>query len=138
MTRTREDRKAPKPASVREGQVCSGCGGDCKNCEGVVKEAKRGAGRPRKFCCYNCRQRATSRAYHRREFQKLPEDGRVAGRKDLSRIIEGHKKKGHDGKPCPAPMMGDQSSCRVLAELYDNQREEMGLNRMMADIVDGK
>ena len=138
MTRTKGDSKAPKPAAVREAQVCAGCGGDCPNCEGVVRPARKGAGRPRKYCCYNCRQRATSRAYHRREFQKAPEDGRAEKSGDLGRAIKGHQRKGHDGKPCPNPVMGDKSACPVLAQLYDDQREEMGLNRMYVELAEGK
>lgn len=133
----KRDKEGNRPQNEgKSKQVCPGCGGDCPDCEGIVIQ-KKGAGRPRKYCCYNCRQRASSRAYYNREFKKRPRKVPVQDM-DLDRAIAGHKKAGHDGKPCPNSVMGDKNSCRELAKLYDDKREAMGLNRMYEDIVDGK
>lgn len=118
-----------------EVQVCQGCGGDCPNCDGTVQQTQ-GSGRPRKHCCYNCRGRQSARNYYRRNFKALtPEEKRKDDSKDLARMIDGHKRAGHDGEPCPKPMMGSEDSCRVLARLMDDLREEKGLNRMFEEMT---
>lgn len=106
-------------------------------CDGTVPPAKKGAGRPRKFCCLNCNQRASSRSYYRREYRTSVNDERMVREGDSKRRIDGHKKKGHGGEPCPNPMMGDRNSCPVLAEIYDDDRAEKGLNRLYVDIING-
>lgn len=126
-------------AEVEDGKItpgCVGCGGTCKDCDGNVPPARKGAGRPRKFCCYNCKQRAGSRAFYRREYKTHENDERAARQGDINRVIQGHEKKGHDGKPCPAPWPGATTCCRFIAELYDDMRAEKGLNRVNVGIID--
>lgn len=136
MTRTKEG-EVEGDKKVTPG--CIGCGGDCKDCEGNVPPARKGAGRPRKFCCYNCKQRAGSRAFYRREYKTHENDEREVRKGDFRRIAEGHKTKGHDGKPCPAPWLGDKNTCPVLAQIFDNQREVDGLEpyTLNMDIING-
>lgn len=118
---------------------CKGCGGACKDCGGNVPPAKKGAGRPRKFCCYNCNQRAGARAYYRREYKTHPNEEREVRKGDFKRIVDGHRKKGHDGEPCPTMVPGGRDMCPVLAQIYDDQRKAEGHEpfTLYMDMVNG-
>lgn len=114
--------------------VCKGCGGNCRTCDGVVRPAK-GAGRPKEFCCINCKGRATSRSHYRSHYVKNTDSQRRMQITDWRRLIDGHKRAGHEGQPCPRPMIGSRASCITLCELYDNMRESQGLNRMFVQMA---
>lgn len=112
------------------GKVCKGCGGGCQTCSGEVIPAK-GAGRPKLFCCLNCKARYTNKVYYRRHYQQDTTDGRRRNEvTDFKRLIDGHKRQGHDGEPCPNPIVGSRASCPTLCTLYDDYRESQGLNRI--------
>lgn len=134
MTRKSRDKGTTGP-EVSPSEVCTGCGGNCQDCEGTITQLK-GSGRPRRFCCYNCRGRKSSRSYYRTHFKKrTTEEKRKDETRDRVRLIEGHKRAGHEGEPCPNPAMGDTTSCRVLSRLMDDLREEKGLNRMFEEMA---
>lgn len=120
-----------------KGKVCKGCGGDCPNCGGVVNQSKF-AGKPKEYCCLGCKGRATSRDHYRRNYEKQDDTGRktavMRDARDFNRLVEAHKRKGHDGGPCPAPVVPAPGGCLVLAVLMDDQREARGLNRMVEEI----
>ena len=110
---------------------CKGCAGRCLNedsCSGEV--IRRKMGRPRTFCCLNCKSREMSRRYFRRHYVREAKlRSKVLDLDDLNRLIEGHKVAGHEGQRCKQRIMGRKASCLLLARLIDNRREFRGLDR---------
>ena len=124
----------PKEAEIEYDPAklsCKGCAGRClndKDCSGEVVRSRMG--RPRQFCCIKCKMREMSRRYYRRQYVPSAKMlSKVFELKDHSRLIEGHKKAGHEGQRCKQRIMGRQNSCPILARLIDNRREFRGLDR---------
>ncbi len=107
---------------------CAGCGGGCHNCSGEVLKTKN-PGRPRKFCCLNCKSRKGNRDYYRRNYQtQTAEVERRNVMQDFTKMIDGHKQKGHEGQRCPSAQ--NSAGCLELATIVDDMRDSRGLNRM--------
>lgn len=55
---------------------------------------------------------------------------------DYRKLIDGHKKKGHEGQRCPSAI--NSAGCLELATLVDDMRESRGLNRMYVQMYQEK